>query len=115
MISVKAFTAAALGFPEAKDKPHFDRTAFYVDAPKGKTFVTLAGDEASANIVFTREQQDMLCAAEPDMFAPVPNKWGEKGWTTMTLAALDTATLQSALTMAWMNAAPTKLHDRLSV
>lgn len=115
MISVEVFTIAALGFPEAKNKPHFDRTAFYVDAPKGKTFVTLARDETSANIVLTREQQDMLCTAESGMFAPVPNKWGEKGWTTMTLAALDAATLQSALTMAWKNAAPEKLHDRLSV
>lgn len=105
--------AIALSLPKAAEKAHFDRAAFRVDAPKGKIFVTLAANAQSANLVLTPDQQEMVCAAEPDIFAPVPNKWGEKGWTMMTLAPANLATLRSALTMAWHNAAPNALWPEL--
>lgn len=101
--------AVALSLPRAAEKPHFDRTAFRVDAPKGKTFATLAADAQSANLVLTPDQQEMLCRAEPNIFSPVANKWGEKGWTVITLARADAATLRSALVMAWRNGAPETL------
>jgi hypothetical protein len=101
--------AFALALPKALEKPHFDRTAFRVDMPKGKIFVTMGADETEANLMLSRDEQDMLCAAEPDIFAPLPNKWGEKGATSMILAKTDDATLRSALTMAWCRAAPEKL------
>lgn len=52
----------------------------------------------------------MLCEAEPEIFFPVPNKWGEKGATSIRLAKCDMATLRSALTLSWRHAAPQKLH-----
>ena len=104
----------ALSLPEALEKPHFDRAAFRVDVPKGRIFVTLAGHGETANLMLSRDEQDMLCAAEPDIFNPVPNKWGEKGATTLALAKADKLTLQSALIMAWRRAAPAALHARLA-
>jgi hypothetical protein len=100
----------ALSLPHASEKPHFDRTSFRVDAPKGKIFVTMPTDGVTANLMLTRETQDVLCAAEPTIFAPVPNKWGDNGATTITLAAADEATLRSALISAWRNAAPPKIR-----
>lgn len=113
MITGKTFTDVALSFPKALAKPHFDRTAFKVEIRGGKTFATLAADKLSANLVLTLEQQEILYGAEPDVFSPVPNKWGEKGWTTMTFASADDRTLKSALRMAWLNAAPEKIHSEL--
>jgi len=105
------FRRIALAFPKALEKPHHDRAGFRVDAPKGKMFATMIADETEANIFLTREEQDMLCVAEPGIFYPVPNKWGEKGATTIRLAAADDVTLKSALTMSWRRAAPPKLRE----
>lgn len=101
--------AFALSLPKALEKPHFERAAFRVDAPKGKIFVTMGENEEEANLMLSRGEQDMLCAAEPEIFYPVPNKWGERGATVIRLAKADAATLRSALTMAWRRAAPEKL------
>ncbi|MEM9937989.1 MAG: MmcQ/YjbR family DNA-binding protein [Pseudomonadota bacterium] len=113
MVTVEQFKAIALAFPKAQEKPHFDRIGFRVDAPKGKMFATLLADGSSANLMLSREEQDLLCAAEPTIFTPVPNKWGEKGATTITLAAADEVTAKSALQMAWTRAAPDKLKATL--
>jgi len=105
------FRRIALSLPQALEKPHHDRAGFRVDAPKGKMFATMLSDESSANVFLSREEQDILCAAEPHIFKPVPNKWGEKGATTIRLDAADTAALLSVLTMSWRRAAPPKLRE----
>lgn len=113
MISAAAFRKAALALPYALEKQHFDRAGFRVDVPKGKMFVTLAGDAATCNVFLTVEEQEMLIGAEPDIFFKVPNKWGDKGATSLRLAACDAATLTSALIMSWRHAAPEKYHGEL--
>lgn len=105
--------AIALAFPHALDKPHFDRAGFRVDVPKGKMFCTLAADAETCNVFLTPEEQAMLVGAEPDIFFKVPNKWGEKGATSIRLAACDEITMRSALTLSWRHAAPPKHHDEL--
>lgn len=57
----------------------------------------------------TVDQQQILCDAEPAMFAPVDGGWGRKGWTNLILAKADVTTVKSALWMAWRNIAPKKL------
>lgn len=109
MVSADGLRTAALLLPKVVEKPHFERASFRVDAPKGKIFVTLPPDDATANLMLGPEEQALLCAAEPTIFSPVPNKWGEKGATVMTLAVCDEVTLRSALQMAWKRAAPDKL------
>jgi hypothetical protein len=47
------------------------------------------------------------------MFYRVKNKWGEQGWTVMTLKKTDEITLKSALRLAWTNGAPAIFHDLL--
>ena len=109
MASADTLREIALSLPKAAEKPHFDRTSFRVDATKGRIFATMPADANTANLKLTPDQQEMLCNAEPSLFAPVPGKWGESGWTMMQLSAIDTVTLKSALTMAWKSAAPEKL------
>jgi hypothetical protein len=46
---------------------------------------------------------------------PVPNKWGEKGATSIRLKACDLTTLRSALVMSWRHAAPPKIHPELAL
>lgn len=112
-MTVDEFRALALSLPHAIEKPHFERASFRVDAPRGKTIATLLESDATANVFLTVEEQDMLISAEPAIFSKVPNKWGDKGATTIALAATDKTTALSALKMSWRNAAPPKLQDLL--
>lgn len=105
--------AEALGLPQAIERPHVDWASFRVDAPKGKIFCTLPPHHEFSNVFLSVEEQQMLCAAEPGIFYPVPNKWGEKGATSIRLSACDRITLRSALTLSWRRAAPVKLHGLL--
>ena len=112
-MTVDEFRALALSLPQSIEKPHFERASFRVDAPRGKTIATLLEADATANVFLTVEEQEMLISAEPGMFSKVPNKWGDKGATTITLAAADETTALSALKMSWRHAAPAKLQDLL--
>ncbi len=112
-MTTEEFRALALSLPRAIEKPHFNRASFRVDAPRGKTIATLLEEAATANVFLTVEEQEMLIGVEPQIFSKVPNKWGDKGATTIALEAADETTALSALKMSWRHAAPPKLHDLL--
>lgn len=115
MITPGKLRAAALELPWAVERPHFDWASFRVDAPKGKIFCTLPPHHEFSNVFLTPDEQRMLCEAEPAIFFPAPNKWGEKGATSIRLEACDKVTLRSALVMSWRHAAPAKLHPELKL
>lgn len=115
MISVSKLRTSALALPRAVEKPHFDWASFRVDVPKGKIFCTLPPHHEFSNVFLTPDEQRMICEAEPGIFFPVPNKWGEKGATSIRLQACDAATLRSALVMSWRHAAPARLHSELKL
>jgi hypothetical protein len=86
------------------EAPHFDRAAFKVT----RIYVTLTADGRTANFKFTPDEQALKCLLAPEAFAPVPNAWGQQGWTTATLSALSTADLKAAVETAWRHAVPRK-------
>jgi hypothetical protein len=105
MIDADAATALALSLPEAAQSSHFGNTDFRV---RDRIFASMP--KAGAMVLkLTPEQQEMLIEAEGAVFSALPNKWGEKGWTTALLATLDEPTALSALWMAWGNVAPKAL------
>jgi len=97
MVNANEFKEIALALEGTTEYPHFERIAFKAR----RTFATLAPDGLSANIRFAPDEQDFRCAAQPDAYRPIPNKWGAQGWTIATLAALTPEELQVALTSAW--------------
>jgi hypothetical protein len=92
----------ALMLEGTTEAPHFDRAAFKV----ARIYVTLAADEKTANFKFTPDEQEFKCMMLPRAFSPVPNAWGQQGWTNANLAALERADLGAALEMAWRHALP---------
>ncbi len=112
-MTVDDFRALALSLPHSIEKPHFERASFRVDAPRGKTIATMLEADATANVFLTVDEQEMLIGAEPNIFSKVPNKWGDKGATTIALAQADQTTALSALKMSWRHAAPPQLQDKL--
>jgi hypothetical protein len=100
MISVAAFRKLALSLPDAAEAPHFDLASFRA---KGKIFSTLSEKAERAMVKLTPEQQEMMVAAEPNVFERIPNAWGDKGATWMHLKNADKTTALSALKTAWTN------------
>jgi len=107
------FTRLALSFPEAEERSHGGHPDFRVG---GKIFATLGSPDNDWGMVrLMPDQQDMLLAAEPDMFTPASGVWGRQGCTLVRLAAIDAATLKSALAMAWRYRAPKTLSKKYPV
>jgi hypothetical protein len=109
-VTLKSFRRIALSMPDAIEASHMGHPDFRVGK---KIFASLGyPDAAWAMVKLTPEQQAVLVSAEPKVFVPVPGGWGRQGSTNVRLAAADTATLKSALAMAWRNIAPKTLVQR---
>ncbi len=97
MATADDFERIAMSLPGTEARLHFDRKAYRVR----RIYATLAPDRLSANLMYGPSDQTHFCAARPDAFAPVANKWGEKGATTVVLAAVGEHELREALERAW--------------
>lgn len=94
-----AFSALALSFPHTECNPHFDRKAFKVTGKR--IFATLLEKDQTVNVVLSPEEQDAFCKMNVKGIYPVPNKWGEKGWTTFELTQVPDELVQAAVTIAY--------------
>ncbi len=108
MATGKDLRRIALSLEGTLAAPHFDRTAFKV----ARTYVTLSADGRNANFKFTPDEQELKCMTAPEAFTPLPNKWGQKGWTAANLSKLSSAEVKAALEMAWLHALPKKPKRR---
>ena len=108
MATARDLRRLALALDGTSEAPHFDRTAFRVK----RIYATLAPDGLSANLKFSPDEQAFKCMLMPEAFQPVPNAWGQRGSTTVTLAKITVAGLKAALEMAWLHALPTKRVSR---
>ena len=98
----------ALSLPEAFEKSHVGHPDFRVKG--GKIFSTLGyPDERFAVLILTADQQNELIGRYPEVFAPVKGGWGKRGSTQVLLEAAKRDIIESALKLAWSNAAPNKL------
>jgi hypothetical protein len=101
------FRRLALSQPGAVESFRRGRSDFRVWR---KSFAGLDCPAASvATIQLTPEQQAMLMHAAPSTFVPVPGGWGRLGATNVVLAHAKEAIVESALILAWRNAAPKSL------
>lgn len=93
-----AFAQLALTFPGVVENPHFDRRVFKVE--KKRIFTTLQESTRTANVKLTLGEQQVFCEYGPSIY-PVPNKWGEQGWTTIDLTQLDEHIVSEILNSAY--------------
>lgn len=84
----------ATALPDTSDAAHFDRTAFRTPQ---RIFATMPADGRTANLKLPPAAQLRVVRDHPDAFEPVPGGWGRQGWTTVTLASVDKATLAPVL------------------
>ncbi len=95
------FEAMALSFPGTEEHPHFDRRAFKVTGKR--IFATLHEPSATANLKLTVIDQSVFSEYKKEISAvyPVPNKWGQQGWTTFELAKVPSELMLDALQTAY--------------
>jgi hypothetical protein len=98
----------ALAFPGTTESAHFGKRDFR--APK--IFLSLP-TETTATLNLTPDQQLMFVDLYPGEFTPLPNRWGQRGWTTLHLDRTVEATARRAIEAAWRNVAPKKHLDSL--
>jgi hypothetical protein len=97
MASAADVRKLAMALEGTSEHPHFDRAAFKVV----RIYATLAGDGKSLNLNLTPEEQEFKALLAPEIFTPIPNKFGVSGWTTVNLKAIGKPELADALKMAW--------------
>ena len=99
------FRKIALSLPEAIEKSHVSHPDFRVKG--GKIFATLGYPRDGFGVlVLTPEQQGELIGRYPEMFEPVKGGWGKRGSTQVLLKVARPEVVESAMKMAWSNAAP---------
>jgi hypothetical protein len=110
-MTLDGFRRLALSMPEAIESAHMGHPDFRVG---GKIFASLGPAVTTwGGMKLTPEQQEAVMAAEPGVFSPAAGKWGEGGYTIVTLKAAKAKTVRVALTAAWRNVAPAKLVARI--
>jgi hypothetical protein len=93
------FRRLALRIPETVESAHMNHPDFRV---AGKIFATLGyPDKDHGVVILPIEEQARFLRKNPKAFAPAKGAWGKRGSTTVRLDAVDKATLQSALEIAW--------------
>ena len=100
-VTPQDFRRLALSLPDTAEGSHFGVADFRVG---GRIFATLAYQKKGfGNLVLTPEQQAGMVQDAPEIFLPVPNKWGERGATMVRLAKVTPDILEAALRTAWSN------------
>ena len=107
-MSEDEFREIALSLPDAFEKAHVGHPDFRVKG--GKIFATLSyPDERFGVLILTTGEQGELVGRYPEMFEPVKGAWGKRGSTQVVLNSVRRDVLESAMKMAWTNAAPVRL------
>jgi predicted DNA-binding protein (MmcQ/YjbR family) len=103
MSTPNIFTQLALSLNEVHQEPHFEKTSFRY---KKKIFATLNTVEKRSTLKFLPEEQYMLCKVKPEAIFPVPNKWGNHGWTHVLYEQITEEILFELLKTAYLSVRP---------
>ncbi len=95
------FRDLALSFPGTEENPHFDRAAFKVI--KKRIFATLHEASKTVNMKLAIADQKAFCKLDKKNVYPVPNKWGESGWTTFEIEKVDREIILAAVESAYQD------------
>lgn len=89
----------ALAFPGTDTTPHFERTGFKVTGRR--MFTTYLEKDNTACVFLSPAEQALFCQIDQQNIYPVPNKWGQKGFTIFDLNGVDANILREVLICAY--------------
>lgn len=105
MITQDRIRQIALSFDNSTEEPHFEKTSFRF---KNKIFATLDEKLNKVVVKLTPVQQSVYCTIDDKMIHPIPNKWGNQGWTMISLELIDEDLLMELLEIAFENVSKSK-------
>lgn len=111
MVSYNSLQKLALSFPETFELPHFEKTSFRVNK---KIFATYDKNRKVACLKLSPEDQDIFSLADREHIYPVPNKWGQQGWTYFDINFVRKEVFSSALEAAYLKVAPESKKGHLN-
>jgi predicted DNA-binding protein (MmcQ/YjbR family) len=100
-MTAQQFRDLALSFPGTEENPHFDRAAFKVI--KKRIFATMHEAIKTVNMKLTVADQSAFSKLDEKNVYPLPNKWGESGWTTFEIAKAEREVILAALEAAYQD------------
>lgn len=100
-MTISEFKELALSFPGTEEGPHFERLAYKVTGKR--IFATIHEPTAMVNVKFSPKDQKLFCKYDKTAVYPVPNKWGQQGWTTFDLTKVPKELMLDALETAYKN------------
>ena len=95
--------------PEFTVGDHFEKKAYKV---KNKIFMTLHADDAKITIKLSPADQDVFALHPGKKIYPIPNKWGEQGWTIVEFTELGAEMLHQLVVSAYVEVAPKTLKEQ---
>jgi len=101
MITEKKLRQIALSFENTSEEPHFEKTSFRI---KKKIFASYDSKNKLVCVKLTPEDQASFCSFDKTIIYPVPNKWGQQGWTFISLEKVLEETLADALQTSYQTA-----------
>lgn len=105
MPTKKKLTRIALSFDNATEEPHFEKTSFRI---KKKIFASFDAKNNLVCVKLSLIDQASFCSFDKKIIYPVPNKWGQQGWTFIELNLVREETLTDALTTAYQEVSKKK-------
>lgn len=98
MVDIETFRHLSLSFPDVVELPHFEKTSFRV---KNKIFATLDIKKKLVCLMLSEIDQSVFTSYDKTIIYPVPNKWGKRGATFVTLKKVPKRMLKHALALAY--------------
>lgn len=100
-VTAEDFRRLVLAMPGATESAHMGHPDFRA---ANRIFATLGAPDARyAMVKLDPVQQEMLVAAEPEVFVPAAGGWGRQGSTLVLLERADADTARGTIEMAWRN------------
>lgn len=106
MVSLETVRKLAMSFPEAEEKPHFEKESFRV---KKKIFATLSKKDHRCVVKLSPIDQSVFMTGNAEIFRPSTGAWGKQGWTIIELKKVRKNLFVDALTTSYCGVAPEKL------
>lgn len=105
MVSIETVRKLAHSFPEANERPHFEKTSFRI---KEKIFATLSEKDKRCTVKLSPVDQSVFVNFNPSIIYPATGAWGKQGWTIIEIKQVRKDLFIDALTTAYCTVAPAK-------
>jgi predicted DNA-binding protein (MmcQ/YjbR family) len=94
----KKLRQIAMSLEHVSEEPHFEKTSFRI---KKKIFASYDSKNKRVCVKLTVIDQASFCSFDKQVIYPVPNKWGQQGWTFIDLEKVKEEILTDALQTAY--------------